>query len=130
MKIFVKKSRFFDLKNFRRPISKFSNYGSNKPFRLKFCAKLCRIQRRRPWNQNQGEWRAWEASAKKRTPYKKKDTFRKVCPETIRFGFRNLASLPYIFVNLGGYAAPHTRTSRGLRPTLTGLPALAAPSCP
>ena len=92
MKMF---DEIFDLKNFRRPISKFSNYGSNKPFRLKFCAKLCRIQRRRPWNQKQGEWRAWEASAKKKTPYKKKDTFREVCPETIRFGFRNLASLPY-----------------------------------
>ena len=51
---FREKSRFFDLENFRRPISKFSNYGSNKPFRSKFCAKLCRIQRRRPWNQKQG----------------------------------------------------------------------------
>ena len=71
MKMFVK---IVDLKKNRRPISKFSNYGSNKPFRSKFCAKLCRIQWRRRLNQKQGEWRAWEASAKKNyEPAKKND---------------------------------------------------------
>ena len=87
MKIFVKKSRFFDLKNFRRSISRFSNYGSNKPFRLKFCAKLCRIQRRRPWNQNQSEWRAWVASAKKRHLTKKKTLFVRFVRKPYVLGF-------------------------------------------
>ena len=77
MKIF---DEIFHLKNFRRPISKFSNYGSNKRFRSKFCAKLCRIHRRRPWSRNPIESREWEACTKK-------SPSRNVCPRE-RLSFR------------------------------------------
>ena len=48
-------SDFLDLKIFRD--STFTNFifRSTQPFRPKFCAKLCRIPRRRPWNQNPRE---------------------------------------------------------------------------
>ena len=102
--ISMKHFEIFDLKNFRRQISKFSNYGSNKPFRSKFCAELCRIRRRRPWNQNPSEVRAWEASAKKNLASAKKSTFRNVCPQgdVLRISLRRAYHIPRVSLGIAG----------------------------
>ena len=83
MKKIVIFSRFFDLNFFRRSISKFSNYSYNKPFRPKFCAKLCGIQRRRPRNQNPRRATCVGCLCKKnQRRCKKISTFRYLCPPT------------------------------------------------
>ena len=94
---FRAKIEIFRSQKFSRPISKFSNYGSNKPFRLKFCAKLCRIQRRRPWNQCPIESRELEACAKKNLVWTKKIYFSWGLSTGRRFGNQNKPSLPYPF---------------------------------
>ena len=49
-KVRWKFSRFFDLKNFGRPISKCSNFFHNKPFWSRFFSKLCRFSWRTRWH--------------------------------------------------------------------------------
>ena len=54
MKISMKNFEIFRSQNFRRPISKYSNFFLDKPFWSRFFSKVCGFSWRRRWNRVPG----------------------------------------------------------------------------